>query len=91
MKPTQACALKPNAPARRCTTSRSFALASAAGFRSDWYRRQQVQSTRLADRLPLPQIRLPFLFTADIGPTEVDVLTDAFVASVGLIELPNAS
>ena len=63
---------------------------SAAGFRSDWYRRQQVQSARLADRLPLPQIRLPFLFTADIGPTEVDVLADAFVASVGLIELPNA-
>jgi anion-transporting ArsA/GET3 family ATPase len=67
------------------------ALASAAGFRSDWYRRQQVQCARLAERLPLPQVRLPFLFTADIGPAEVDALADAFVASVGLIELPNAS
>ena len=67
------------------------ALTSAAGFRSDWYERQQVQCARLAERLPLPQIRLPFLFTADIGPAEVDALADAFVASVGLIELPNAS
>jgi len=34
---------------------------------------------------------LPFLFTADIGPAEVDALADSFAASVGLIELPNAS
>jgi anion-transporting ArsA/GET3 family ATPase len=67
------------------------ALASAAGFRSDWHRRQQQQCARLADRLPLPQIRLPFLFTADIGPAEVDALADAFTAGVGLIDLPNAS
>ena len=67
------------------------ALTSAAGFRSDWYGRQQVQCARLAERLPLPQIRLPFLFTADIGPAEVDTLADSFAASVGLIELPNAS
>jgi anion-transporting ArsA/GET3 family ATPase len=66
-------------------------LASAAGFRSDWHRRQQQQCARLADRLPLPQIRLPFLFTADIGPTEVDALADAFTAGVGLIDLPTAS
>ena len=38
------------------------------------------QCARLAERLPLPQIRLPFLFTADIGPAEVDVLADAFTA-----------
>lgn len=67
------------------------ALASAAGFRTDWHRRQQQQCARLADRLPLPQIRLPFLFTADIGPAEVDALADAFTAGVGLIDLPNAS
>ena len=67
------------------------ALASAAGFRSDWHRRQQLQCARLADLLPLPQIRLPFLFTADIGPAEVDALADAFTAGVGLIDLPNAS
>ena len=67
------------------------ALASAAGFRSDWHRRQQQQCARLADQLPLPQIRLPFLFTADIGPAEVDALADAFTTGVGLIDLPNAS
>jgi anion-transporting ArsA/GET3 family ATPase len=67
------------------------ALATAAGFRSDWYRRQQLQCARLAERLPLPQIRLPFLFTADIGPSEVDALADAFVQGVGLIDHANAS
>ena len=29
------------------------------------------------ERLPLPQIELPFLFTPDIGRAEVDVLADA--------------
>ena len=38
---------------------------------------QREQLDRLAERLPLPQIRLPFLFTADLGPAEVDVLADA--------------
>ena len=68
-----------------------IALASAAGFRSDWHRRQQEQCARLADQLPLPQIQLPFLFTADIGPAEVDALADAFTTGVGLIDLPKAS
>jgi anion-transporting ArsA/GET3 family ATPase len=67
------------------------ALASAAGFRSDWHRRQQQQCARLSDHLPLPQIRLPFLFTADIGPAEVEMLADAFTTGVGLIDLPIAS
>ena len=67
------------------------ALASAAGFRSDWHRRQQQQCARLAGQLPLSQIRLPFLFTADIGPAEVDTLADAFTTGVGLVDLPNAS
>jgi hypothetical protein len=32
--------------------------------------------------LPLPQIRLPFLFTADLGMREVEHLADAFTAGV---------
>ena len=50
---------------------------------------QLEQAERLAQRLPLPQIRLPFLFTADIGPSEIEALTDAFVGAVD--ELPATS
>ena len=36
--------------------------------------------------LPLPQIRLPFLFTADIGPAEIDTLADAFTDGVRALD-----
>ena len=52
-------------------------LAHAAAFRAERYAIQTDQIARLADRLPLPQIRLPFLYTPDIGRAEVDVLADA--------------
>ena len=58
------------------------ALAAAAAFRVDARARQQEQRARLATLLPLPQIELPFLFTADVGPAEVDTLADAFAAGV---------
>ena len=58
------------------------ALAAAAAFRIDARARQQEQRERLATLLPLPQIELPFLFTADVGPAEVDTLADAFAAGV---------
>ena len=37
-------------------------------------------------RLPLPQVRLPFLFTAELGPPEIDSLAGTFKAQVE--ELP---
>jgi anion-transporting ArsA/GET3 family ATPase len=66
-------------------------LAAAAQFRVDLERRQRAQCARLARLLPLPQIHLPYLFTTEIGPAEVDALADAFVAGVGAIDLPHAS
>ncbi len=57
-------------------------LALAADFRA---RRQELQSSeadRLAQLLPLPQVRLPFLFHAELGPAELDVLADAFAAGI---------
>jgi anion-transporting ArsA/GET3 family ATPase len=60
-------------------------LARAAAFRADRRELQHEQATRLAEKLPLPQIRLPFLFTADIGPAELDTLADAFAAGVALL------
>jgi anion-transporting ArsA/GET3 family ATPase len=65
------------------------ALAAAAHFRRERQAVQLEQAERLAQRLPLPQIRLPFLFTADIGPSEIEALTDAFVRAVD--ELPATS
>ena len=60
-------------------------LASAAEFRLERAAIQERQADRLAHRLPLPQIRLPFLFTADIGRAELDQLADAFAAGVGAL------
>jgi len=58
------------------------ALREAAAFRRHRMGLQAEQVARLAERLPLPQIRLPFLFTADLGPAEVDELASAFTAGV---------
>ncbi|HUF85452.1 MAG TPA: hypothetical protein VMQ81_12770, partial [Acidimicrobiia bacterium] len=63
-------------------------LAAAAAFRSDRHSLQQEQADRLAQRLPLPQIHLPFLYTADIGPAEVETLADVFVTEVGALPEP---
>src|SRR5215211_1388065 len=41
-------------------------LAAAADFRHQRHRLQREQADRLAGRLPLPQIRLHFVFTAEI-------------------------
>jgi hypothetical protein len=57
-------------------------LARAAAFRSERAAIQRHQADRLAQQLPLPQIRLPFLFTADLGLHEIETLADAFTAGV---------
>jgi anion-transporting ArsA/GET3 family ATPase len=49
-------------------------LAAAADFRRHRVGLQDEQVTRLADQLPLPQLRLPFLFGAELGPEELDQL-----------------
>ena len=54
-------------------------LAAAAAFRGERTEIQLAQAERLAAALPLPQIRLPFVFTAEIGPTEIEQLANAFV------------
>src|SRR4051794_14203945 len=46
-------------------------LAAAAGFRRDRTGLQTEQLARLAERLPLPQLRLPYLFQADLGLAEL--------------------
>ncbi|MGH9245773.1 MAG: ArsA-related P-loop ATPase [Acidimicrobiales bacterium] len=61
-------------------------LADAAEFRRRRIALQEEQLARLADGLPLPQIRLPFVFTADIGPDDVEALADALLAGVEPLE-----
>jgi len=50
------------------------ALIHAAEFRRERQALQEGQVARLAALLPLPQIRLPYLFTTDLGLAEVAVL-----------------
>lgn len=59
----------------------ALALEAAAHFRSERHQLALEQAERLAARLPLPQLRLPFLF-GEIGPREVDVLADALATDI---------
>ena len=61
------------------------ALRAAAEFRLARTALQEEQLARLAEALPLPQLRLPFLFEADLGPDDVDVLAAALARSVELV------
>jgi anion-transporting ArsA/GET3 family ATPase len=57
-------------------------LARAAAFRAERAAIQHHQADRLAQRLPLPQIRLPYVFTADLGLADIEHLADVFTAGV---------
>src|SRR5579863_6426421 len=50
------------------------ALRGAAEFRAHRFRLQEEQRARLASELPLPQLQAPFLFSAGIGPGELELL-----------------
>ncbi len=60
-------------------------LADAAAFRTERAAIQAAQADRLAERLPLPQIRLPFIFSSELGVPEIGRLADAFVTGVEAI------
>jgi len=66
-------------------------LAAAARFRATRHELQLAQAERLAELLPLPQIRLPFLYTADIGLPELDSLADALTTEIERLGAPVAS
>jgi hypothetical protein len=60
----------------------AVALASAARFRLDRSALQAEQVARLHAQLPLSQLRLPFLFSAEIGPAELDELARVMLAEI---------
>jgi Mrp family chromosome partitioning ATPase len=53
-------------------------LAEAAAFLAERQALQDEQIRRLRERLPLPQIELPFVFNPDITRRQLDTLADAF-------------
>jgi anion-transporting ArsA/GET3 family ATPase len=58
----------------------------AAEFRRQRQRLQDEQLKRLDEMLPLAQIRLPFLFTTDLGPKDVETLADALGPQLATLE-----
>lgn len=71
------------------TTAERADLRAAAGLRSARWDGQEDCIADLARRLPLPQIRLPRLLAAELGPAEADLLADALVA--GIEDLPETA
>jgi anion-transporting ArsA/GET3 family ATPase len=64
------------------------ALQEAAVFRRRRQELQAEQLDRLAQALPLPQLRLPYLFTEAIGPWEVEALASAFADEIRRLPQP---
>ena len=58
----------------------------AAGLRRDRLALQTEQLSRLETRLPLAQLRMPQLFTTEIGLAELHGLADAVERSIGDLE-----
>jgi anion-transporting ArsA/GET3 family ATPase len=57
-------------------------LVAAGRVRSQRQEAQAAQVARLASELPLPQLELPFCFSSELGPDELELLTDALEAAV---------
>jgi len=64
------------------TAEEAERLRRAASFRQHRHELQAQQQSRLADALPLPQLTLPFLFTTDVGPPEIDHLARCLAESI---------
>ncbi|HZU72353.1 MAG TPA: hypothetical protein VE990_06225, partial [Acidimicrobiales bacterium] len=65
-------------------------MAEAARFRLGRQGLQSEQLGRLTESLPLPQLRLPFLFTTDIGPGELSVLADRLAEAIEAMPMARA-
>jgi anion-transporting ArsA/GET3 family ATPase len=63
-----------------------LALTEAALFRRHRQELQELQLTRLSEGLPLAQLHLPFVWSTDLGPPEMEVLTDALAAGVAALD-----
>ena len=66
----------------RLSAAQAEALRAAAAFRRERAALQAEQVARLSAALPLPQLRLPFLPTTEVGPAEVGHLAAALATEV---------
>lgn len=63
-------------------------LSNAAHFRAARARAQQEQVDRLSARLPLPQLRLPFVFREALGPNDLGVLAEHLAQAIAELPVP---
>ncbi|MHB1518062.1 MAG: ArsA family ATPase [Acidimicrobiales bacterium] len=63
-------------------------LEAARRFRTTRADLQNEQLERLGIQLPLAQLRVPFLFADAIGPSELDILSDALANGVAALHDP---
>jgi anion-transporting ArsA/GET3 family ATPase len=63
------------------------ALRGAAEFRASREAVQLEQIDRLSAEMPLPQLRLPYVFSEDIGPREVAALAEALGLAVDELDV----
>jgi anion-transporting ArsA/GET3 family ATPase len=61
-------------------------LAAAAEFRRRRMELQRDQVQRLGAQLPLPQLHLPYLFNADLGPDDLEQLARALLAGISSLD-----
>jgi len=59
------------------------ALDAAATFRRERMELQAEQVGRLAEALPLPQLSLPYLFDAELGPAQLEQLAASMLDGIG--------
>ncbi len=67
------------------TPARLEALDAAAGFRRQRQTTQAEQVERLRAALPLPQLCLPYVFSGEVGPAELDQLAAALAHSISAL------
>ncbi len=86
-------AIRPRRPSRPACASRPGELDALRGPPTSAASASDLQSEqvkRLADALPLPQLHLPFLFTTELGPSEVDILSGVLASEIGRLRDPDA-
>ena len=62
------------------------ALRQAAAFRAARQQLQEEQVARLVGRMDLPQLHLPFVFSPELGPAEIESLVAALTDAVESLE-----
>lgn len=70
-----------NAAGAKLSPALAQSLVSAGSARARRQEMEAAQVARLQAELPLPRLELPFCFSAELGPEQLEALTDALDAS----------